>query len=115
MRIEIKNANFSWEFPSQNQKKEQKEEEVELNSSLGSQKAEDFQLKNINMSIDKKGIYFVIGETGSGKSSLLSSILKETNCIKGTLKTQGKIAYIPQISFIMNQTPNPKPQKSNFI
>ena len=36
-------------------------------------------------------------QVGSGKSSLLNSILRETKIINGFVHTSGSIAYVPQV------------------
>jgi ABC-type polysaccharide/polyol phosphate transport system ATPase subunit len=36
----------------------------------------------------------VIGETGSGKTALLLSILQELKIISGNMEIRGKIAYV---------------------
>jgi len=46
----------------------------------------------------------VVGSVGSGKSTLLSGILGEARCLSGSVKASGKIAYVSQKSFIMNDT-----------
>ncbi len=45
-----------------------------------------------------------MGEIGSGKSSLLSSILNEMYKFNGTINVCGSIAYVPQIAWIQNAT-----------
>ncbi|EGR28863.1 hypothetical protein IMG5_167720 [Ichthyophthirius multifiliis] len=57
-------------------------------------------LKNINLKIQKGNIYAFIGKVGSGKSSLLFSILDEVPYIQGTFKKQGSISYVEQEPYI---------------
>jgi cell division transport system ATP-binding protein len=60
-------------------------------------------LKNINLSINKGDFIYLIGETGSGKSSLLKSLYKEIDFQKGSISVgkfnlnnikKNKIAYL---------------------
>ncbi len=62
-------------------------------------------LKNLRISNEKILISkIVIGSVGSGKSSLISSILGETILLNGQINVNGSIAYIPQESWIKNTT-----------
>jgi len=51
-------------------------------------------LKDINIEIQKGSLCSVIGEVGSGKSSLFLTILNEMKKYEGKYGTQGKIAYV---------------------
>ena len=41
---------------------------------------------------------------GSGKSSLLHSIMEQTNLVKGSLNVRGTIAYVEQEPFILSSS-----------
>ena len=68
----------------------------------------DVTLKNINFMVKPGEVLGIIGEVGSGKSSLLQAIL---NCLillnpkdcKG-IYVKGKIGYVSQIPWIQNET-----------
>ncbi|XP_073104173.1 ABC transporter C family member 13 isoform X5 [Elaeis guineensis] len=50
-----------------------------------------------------KGIFVaIIGEVGSGKSSLLNSILGEMHLIHGVIQSRGSLAYVPQVPWIQS-------------
>ncbi|ELU04115.1 hypothetical protein CAPTEDRAFT_1666 [Capitella teleta] len=61
-------------------------------------------LKNINMRIKTGALVAVLGQVGSGKSSLMSAILGEMHKLQGTVKAKSSIAYIPQQAWIQNKT-----------
>ena len=72
-------------------------------------------LKKIEMKIKKKSFVAIVGEVGSGKSSLISAILGDMRLpTENQLKTQlmdfpfvlvnGKISYVSQKSWIQNMT-----------
>jgi ABC-type multidrug transport system fused ATPase/permease subunit len=67
-------------------------------------------LKNINVKIKKGEFIFVIGEIGSGKSSLLQAMIGDLNkrSSNGTkerlMQKSGKIAYVEQHPWIQNGT-----------
>lgn len=46
----------------------------------------------------------MIGEVGSGKSSLMSGLLNEMEKINGFVGLHGEIAYVPQQSWIQSLT-----------
>ncbi len=53
-------------------------------------------LKNLNIEISNKELLAIAGPVGSGKTSLLMTILGEIESIKGNLKVSGSIFYVPQ-------------------
>lgn len=57
---------------------------------------EETILDNISFSIEKKDLVAVIGHNGSGKSTLIKLLLSLLPSKKGSIKTSGSIAYIPQ-------------------
>ena len=69
---------------------------------------EDFQptLTNINVEIAKRTMVAVVGSVGSGKSSLLSTILGEMHKCAGSINISNElnIAYVSQQAWIQNGT-----------
>ncbi|GJZ67089.1 ABC transporter C family member 13 isoform X1 [Tanacetum coccineum] len=61
-------------------------------------------LDRVNLAIPKGSLVAVIGEVGSGKSSLLNSVLGEMKLIKGSLYSSESVAYVPQIPWILSGT-----------
>ncbi|KAK2956617.1 Multidrug resistance-associated protein [Blattamonas nauphoetae] len=61
-------------------------------------------LFDINLSIPANALTMVIGEVGSGKSSLAAILTKEIERKRGTVRQSGSIAYCPQVAWIMNGT-----------
>ena len=53
-------------------------------------------LKNLNFNIHSKELFAIIGSVGSGKTSLLMTILGEIESIKGNMKVSGSVFYVPQ-------------------
>ncbi|XP_059437206.1 ABC transporter C family member 4 [Corylus avellana] len=61
-------------------------------------------LKNINFKINKGELTAIVGTVGSGKSSLLASVLGEMHKITGKVRVCGTTAYVAQTSWIQNGT-----------
>ena len=77
--LQIRNANFTWgglknetdEKKDESENKEEEKEKVEVTMNL----TESILLKNLNIEIDSGEFVCIIGEVGSGKSSLINAIL----------------------------------------
>lgn len=65
---------------------------------------DDAILKNINIRLPKNTLTAVVGQVGSGKSSLLSAFLGEMVKESGRVNTVGSIAYVSQQAWIQNAT-----------
>ncbi|KAM9062102.1 ATP-binding cassette sub-family C member 11 isoform X1 [Sarcophilus harrisii] len=61
-------------------------------------------LHNINIVVPKGKILGICGNTGSGKSCLLSAILGEMNLHSGSVGVNGSLAYVPQQPWIFSGT-----------
>lgn len=57
-----------------------------------------------DLTIKQTELVGVIGRVGAGKSTLLSAILNEVDKVSGTVSRRGKVAYIPQISWLRSAT-----------
>ncbi len=120
--IKIENGNYSWgvEYPEEKSKfarkatkdilkRDQTKEEIKIN--FNNEKNNNLLtpqiiLKNINLSIKKSEFICIIGEVGSGKSSLLQAILNNLLPMSDDSKiyTNGTISYASQIPWIQNAT-----------
>lgn len=61
-------------------------------------------LQGIDISVQEGSLVAVVGQVGSGKSSLLSCILGDMNKRSGNVYVKGSIAYVPQEAWIQNAT-----------
>ncbi|KAG5854427.1 multidrug resistance-associated protein 1-like [Anguilla rostrata] len=61
-------------------------------------------LKRISMRVSRGSLVAVVGHVGSGKSSLLSAMLGETEKRSGGVLVKGSVAYVPQQAWIQNAT-----------
>lgn len=64
----------------------------------------DLVLEHVNLHVPKGFMVAIIGEVGSGKSSLLNLVLGETRLINGSIYLSGSTAYVPQVPWIMSGT-----------
>ena len=46
----------------------------------------------------------IIGDTGSGKSSLLAALLGQMKVVEGDYKVLGSICYVPQEAWLLNMS-----------
>jgi ATP-binding cassette subfamily C (CFTR/MRP) protein 1 len=79
--VEIKNADLTWN----------KETGLET-------------LKGINLNVTKGSLVAVLGKIGSGKSSLLSTLLGELHVLSGRVGLSGSVALVQQQAWIQNMT-----------
>ncbi|KAM7257289.1 hypothetical protein ACFE04_013030 [Oxalis oulophora] len=64
----------------------------------------DSVMKCVTLAIPKGSLVAVIGEVGSGKSSLLNSILGEMRLTHGSINLSGSVAYVQQVPWILSGT-----------
>lgn len=62
------------------------------------------QLRNINLTCQPGSLTMIVGAVGSGKSSLLGALTQQMTRVSGTVTIAGKMAYVPQVAWIMNAT-----------
>ncbi|KAJ7004811.1 ABC transporter C family member 13 isoform X1 [Populus alba x Populus x berolinensis] len=72
--------------------------------SSSEEKQPNLVLNHVNLCLSKGSLVAIIGEVGSGKSSLLSAILGEMTLIHGSVHSSGSVAYVPQVPWIMSGT-----------
>jgi len=65
-------------------------------------KDKQFDLQEIDVSLDQPSLTMVVGPIGAGKSALVNAIIEEMPCILGELKVSGSIGYAPQVPWIFN-------------
>ncbi|KAJ7951988.1 ABC transporter C family member 13 [Quillaja saponaria] len=72
--------------------------------SSSEEEALNLVLNHVTLALAKGSFIAIIGEVGSGKSSLLYSILREMRLINGSISSNGSMAYVPQVPWILSGT-----------
>ncbi|KAG8369948.1 hypothetical protein BUALT_Bualt14G0066300 [Buddleja alternifolia] len=65
---------------------------------------DQYVLEDLSFEIKKGELAAIVGTVGSGKSSLLASVLGELRKISGEVRVCGSTAYVAQTSWIQNAT-----------
>lgn len=65
---------------------------------------EQVTLKNINLRVKKGNLTALVGQVGSGKTSVVSALLGEMQKLNGFVNVDGSVAYVPQQAWIQNAT-----------
>ncbi|KAF5370935.1 hypothetical protein D9615_009781 [Tricholomella constricta] len=63
-----------------------------------------FELRNLKLSVPKGTFVAIVGRVGSGKSSVLQSLIGEMRRTRGEVVFSGSVAYVPQTPWIRNAT-----------
>ena len=92
----------------ENIKKVEEDDAISLNESQkGIKNPKLYALKNINFTIKEGEFVCIIGEVGSGKSSLIQALLNnmiQINKDESRVIINGSISYVPQEAWIQNDT-----------
>lgn len=70
----------------------------------GEEDSEGPTLTGVNLEVPSGQLAMVVGAVGSGKSSLLQAAIKSIKCVEGSVSANGKIAYVAQSAWIVNDT-----------
>ncbi|GIX88296.1 multidrug resistance-associated protein 1 [Caerostris darwini] len=88
LALSVRNGEFTWDHPQEDNK----------------EKAAKSTLTNINLIVPRNSLIAIVGQVGSGKSSLFSAILGEMTKLSGSVTLSGRIAYASQQPWIQNTT-----------
>jgi ABC-type multidrug transport system fused ATPase/permease subunit len=62
-------------------------------------------MANVSMKVKRGQLVAVVGDVGSGKSSLIAAIMGQIRQTRGEpIKVHGTISYVPQEAWLLNET-----------
>uniref|UniRef100_A0A671REH8 ATP-binding cassette sub-family C member 5 n=1 Tax=Sinocyclocheilus anshuiensis TaxID=1608454 RepID=A0A671REH8_9TELE len=95
--LAVEKASFSWSLPDAMNSTEKPKESSEN---------ADFKpsLRNISFTLSKGSLLGGCGNVGSGKTSLISSILEQMHLLSGSVSANGTLAYVSQQAWIFHGT-----------
>lgn len=67
-------------------------------------KVNTLAIQNLNYTFAPGKLYAILGEVGSGKSSMLQAVLDDIITKEGKVEKHGSIAYVSQSAFLLNAT-----------
>ena len=105
---ESSEENNSNENEDSEDKSDDENDAISLNESQkGTKDQKIYALKNINFTVKEGEFVCIIGEVGSGKSSLIQALLNnmiQINKDESNVIVNGSISYVPQEAWIQNDT-----------
>ncbi|XP_062377949.1 ATP-binding cassette sub-family C member 12-like [Sardina pilchardus] len=89
----MENASFSWKSPDSSPESTNNDTHTSENKPT---------LRNISFTLLRGNLLGVCGNVGSGKTSLISSILEQMYLLKGSVMAEGTFAYVSQQAWIFH-------------
>uniref|UniRef100_A0A671TKV7 ATP binding cassette subfamily C member 12 n=1 Tax=Sparus aurata TaxID=8175 RepID=A0A671TKV7_SPAAU len=103
--IVMKNATLSWTAPHSSPSSANGVDTHKVDEICENEKSEALPaLRNISFTLHKGNLLGVCGNVGSGKTSLISSILEQMHLLQGSLTAGGTFAYVSQQAWIFHGT-----------
>uniref|UniRef100_A0A8C2GWP5 ATP-binding cassette sub-family C member 5 n=1 Tax=Cyprinus carpio TaxID=7962 RepID=A0A8C2GWP5_CYPCA len=97
LALAVEQASFSWSLPEAMNSTEKPKDPSENANFKPS-------LRNISFTLSKGSLLGVCGNVGSGKTSLISSILEQMHLLSGSVSANGTLAYVSQQAWIFHGT-----------
>ncbi|KAF9074671.1 ABC protein [Rhodocollybia butyracea] len=102
--LNVRDGSFQWEViaatPNDKEKAKYDKEIVSMEEEITT--TEPFQVRDINMQVPRQSLVAIVGQVGSGKSSLLQGLVGEMRRTSGEFSFGGRVAYCPQTAWIQN-------------
>lgn len=102
--VKIENGTFKWDVDQSSNVHDSAIKGKEDTASDEEAKIGEFSIQNIDITIPKGQLVAIVGPVGSGKSTVLQSLVGETRKIEGSVHISGSIGYAPQQAWIQNAT-----------
>ncbi|XP_067295978.1 ATP-binding cassette sub-family C member 12 [Pseudorasbora parva] len=101
LALVMEKATFSWSLPDDMNAPEKPKDPSQ---SATYQSDSQPSLRNISITLSKGSLLGVCGNVGSGKTSLISSILEQMHLVNGSVSANGTFAYVSQQAWIFHGT-----------
>ncbi|RXN17281.1 multidrug resistance-associated 9 [Labeo rohita] len=101
LALAMEKASFSWSLPDAMNATEKPQDPSEKTTQQSDLKP---SLTNISFTLAKGSLLGVCGNVGSGKTSLISSILEQMHLLSGSVSANGTLAYVSQQAWIFHGT-----------
>jgi ABC-type multidrug transport system fused ATPase/permease subunit len=93
------------ETSNESKSPQEKEENDEKENEEGDNSGERIlTLFRVSLEAHRGALFCIVGKVGSGKSSVLLSVLGDLVCVLGEVSVKGRVAYVGQRPFIQNST-----------
>ncbi|KAJ3019313.1 ATP-binding cassette sub- C member 8 [Thoreauomyces humboldtii] len=103
--IVVKDARFEWPVaPVEGAEESAAATETEEPKAEETSSKKSFAIDHLNLSVKTGSLVAIVGNVGSGKSSLLSALVGEMDKKSGDLHFNGDLAYCPQVPWILSAT-----------
>ncbi|XP_073320576.1 ATP-binding cassette sub-family C member 12 [Pagrus major] len=103
--IVMKNATLSWTKPHSSPSSANGMNAHKVDEIYENEKSEALPtLRNISFTLPKGNLLGICGNVGSGKTSLISSILEQMHLLQGSITADGTFAYVSQQAWIFHGT-----------
>ncbi|XP_039513342.1 multidrug resistance-associated protein 9 isoform X1 [Pimephales promelas] len=101
LALVMEKASFSWSLPDDlNTTEKPQDPSQSATHQLDSQPS----IRHISFTLAKGSLLGVCGNVGSGKTSLISSILEQMHLVSGSVSANGTFAYVSQQAWIFHGT-----------
>ncbi|CAM4525315.1 unnamed protein product [Leuciscus chuanchicus] len=98
LALVMEKASFSWSLPDDTEKPQ------DPSQSATHQSDSRPSIRSISFTLSKGSLLGVCGNVGSGKTSLISSILEQMHLVSGSVSANGTFAYVSQQAWIFHGT-----------
>ncbi|OCH94438.1 ABC protein [Obba rivulosa] len=107
LALDVRDASFEWEESvavKESKEKAGKGKRVSVVEEPEIAGQQPFQVKDVNMAVQRGSLVAIVGSVGSGKSSLLQGLIGEMRQTQGHVSFGGRVAYCSQTAWIQNAT-----------
>ncbi|XDV18157.1 hypothetical protein PO909_023910 [Leuciscus waleckii] len=101
LALVMEKASFSWSLPDDMNATEKPQDPSQ---SATHQSDSRPSIRSISFTLSKGSLLGVCGNVGSGKTSLISSILEQMHLVSGSVSANGTFAYVSQQAWIFHGT-----------